>query len=375
MKFVLAPDSFKESMTSKEACNAMERGIKKVIKDAECIKVPMADGGEGTVEALVEATNGSILNIVVKDPLGKDTKAKFGMLGNSKTAIIEMAEASGIALIDREKRNPMITTTYGTGEIIKHALDLGVERIVIGIGGSATNDGGIGMVQALGGKFLDENGKELPFGGGELNRLHKIDISGLDKRLKNIEIEVACDVTNPLCGPKGASHVFGPQKGATEEMVLKLDRNLNHYSKKIKEYLGKDIKDIEGAGAAGGLGAALVAFLDGKLKRGIELVIKHTALEEKLENADFLFTGEGSIDSQTICGKTPMGVALVAKKKGIKTIAFGGRILEGAENLYSIGVTSIFGITPGAISLDKALMDGEKNLERTTENIVRLLKN
>ena len=375
MKFVLAPDSFKESMTSKEACNAMERGIKKVIKDAECIKVPMADGGEGTVEALVEATNGSILNIVVKDPLGKDTEAKFGILGNSKTAIIEMAEASGIALIDREKRNPMITTTYGTGEIIKHALDLGVERIVIGIGGSATNDGGIGMVQALGGKFLDENGKELPFGGGELNRLHKIDISGLDKRLKNIEIEVACDVTNPLCGPKGASHVFGPQKGATEEMVLKLDSNLNHYSKKIKECLGKDIKDIEGAGAAGGLGAALVAFLDGKLKRGIELVIKHTALEEKLENADFLFTGEGSIDSQTICGKTPMGVALVAKKKGIKTIAFGGRILEGTENLYSIGVTSIFGITPGAISLDKALKDGEKNLERTTENVVRLLKN
>lgn len=373
MKFVLAPDSFKESMTSKEACDAMERGIKKVIKDAECIKVPMADGGEGTVEALVWATNGSILKVMVKGPLGNEVEAKFGMLGDSKTAVIEMAEASGIGLVDREKRNPMISTTYGTGQIIKKALDLGAKRIVIGIGGSATNDGGAGMIQALGGRLLDKDGNELSFGGGELGKLSKIDISGLDKRLNDIDIEVACDVTNPLCGEFGASHVFGPQKGATEEMVLELDKNLEHYAEKIKEYLGKDIKDVEGAGAAGGLGAALLAFLDGKLKRGIDIVIEHTKLEEKLEDADFLFTGEGSIDDQTIYGKTPMGVSVVAKAKGVKSIAFGGRVLEGSENLYGIGINAIFSITPGVITLDEALKDGSINLEKTVENVVRLL--
>ncbi|MEG1002478.1 MAG: glycerate kinase [Clostridium sp.] len=373
MKFVLAPDSFKESMSSMEACNAMERGIKKVIKDAECIKVPMADGGEGTVEALVLATGGSIKKVMVKGPLGEATEASFGMLGNSKTAVIEMAEASGIALVNRDDRNPMITTTYGTGEIIKAALDNGADSIVIGIGGSATNDGGAGMLQALGVKLLDENSNELPFGGGALSNLHKIDVSSLDERLKDVSIEVACDVTNPLCGITGASHVFGPQKGATEEMVLELDKNLEHYANKIKEYLGKDIKDAEGAGAAGGLGAALLAFLNGELKRGIELVIKHTNLEEKLKGSDYLLTGEGSIDSQTIFGKTPMGVATVAKKQGARTIAFGGRILDGVENLYDIGVTSIFSITPGVIDLDTALKDGSKNLERTVENVVRLL--
>lgn len=373
MKFVLAPDSFKESMTSKEACDAMERGIKKVIKDAECIKVPMADGGEGTVEALVWATNGSILKVMVKGPLGNEVEAKFGMLGDSKTAVIEMAEASGIGLVDRDKRNPMISTTYGTGQIIKKALDLGAKKIVIGIGGSATNDGGAGMIQALGGRLLDKDGNELSFGGGELGKLSKIDISGLDKRLNDIDIEVACDVTNPLCGEFGASHVFGPQKGATEEMVLELDKNLEHYAEKIKEYLGKDIKDVEGAGAAGGLGAALLAFLDGKLKRGIDIVIEHTKLEEKLEDADFLFTGEGSIDDQTIYGKTPMGVSVVAKKKGVKSIAFGGRVLEGSENLYDIGINAIFSITPGVITLDEALKDGSINLGKTVENVVRLL--
>ena len=373
MKFVLAPDSFKESMTSKEACDAMERGIKKVIKDAECIKVPMADGGEGTVEALVCVTDGSILKAIVKGPLGNDVEAKFGILGDKKTAVIEMAEASGIALVDREKRNPMVSTTFGTGQLIKEALDLGVEKIIIGIGGSATNDGGAGMVQALGGSLLDKDGNELNFGGGELGKLSKIDISKLDKRLKNVKIEVACDVTNPLCGEFGASYVFGPQKGATKDMVAKLDKNLEHFAEKIKEYLGKDIKNVEGAGAAGGLGASLLAFLGCELKKGIDIVIENTNLAEKLEGADFLFTGEGSIDSQTIYGKTPMGVALVAKKKGVKTIAFGGRILEGSENLYDIGINALFSITPGVISLDEALKDESKNLERTAENVVKLL--
>lgn len=373
MKFVLAPDSFKESMTSKEACEAMERGIKKIYKDAECIKVPMADGGEGTVCALVQATKGKMYKATVKNPLGEEIEANFGMLGDSETAVIEMAEASGIELIGKELRNPMITTTYGTGEIIKKALDLGAKKIVIGIGGSATNDGGVGMVQALGGSFKDKDGNEIGFGGGELSKIQTIDISNLDKRLKGIDIEVACDVSNTLCGELGASYIFGPQKGATLEMVKELDSNLNHYADKVYQTLGKDIKNIKGSGAAGGLGAALVGFLDGKLKRGIELVIKHTDLKEKLKGADYLFTGEGSIDSQTIFGKTPMGVSKEAKDLGVKSIAFGGRVLEGSENLYEVGVTAIFGITPGVITLKEALEDGAKNLERTVENVVRLL--
>ncbi|ACD51914.1 glycerate kinase [Clostridium botulinum] len=373
MKFVLAPDSFKESMTSKEACEAMERGIKKVIPNAECIKVPMADGGEGTVEALVESTNGEIHEVEVLNPLGQKVNACFGILGNKTTAVIEMATASGIQLIKREDRNPLITTTYGTGELIKAALDKGIKHIIIGIGGSATNDGGAGMIQALGGKLLDSNGSEISFGGGALNKLENIDLSSLDSRLKDTTIEVACDVTNPLIGEKGASAIFGPQKGATLEVVKELDTNLAHYADVIKRCLGKDIAYAEGAGAAGGLGAALLAFLDGKLKRGIDLVIKHTDLSEKVKGADFLFTGEGSIDSQTIFGKTPIGVAKVAKKENVQTIAFAGRVGKGVENLYPEGIDAIFGILTGVTDIDEALALGKENLERCTENVARVL--
>ncbi|EES49793.1 glycerate kinase [Clostridium botulinum] len=373
MKFVLAPDSFKESMTSKEACEAMERGIKKVIPNAECIKVPMADGGEGTVEALVESTNGEIHEVEVLNPFGQKVNACFGILGNKTTAVIEMATASGIQLIKREERNPLITTTYGTGELIKAALDKGIKHIIIGIGGSATNDGGAGMIQALGGKLLDSNGSEISFGGGALNKLENIDLSSLDSRLKDTTIEVACDVTNPLIGEKGASAIFGPQKGATLEMVKELDNNLAHYADVIKRCLGKDIAYAEGAGAAGGLGAALLAFLDGKLKRGIDLVIKHTDLSEKVKGADFLFTGEGSIDSQTIFGKTPIGVAKVAKKENVQTIAFAGRVGKGVENLYPEGIDAIFGILTGVTDIDEALALGKENLERCTENVARVL--
>ncbi|MCS6132424.1 glycerate kinase [Clostridium botulinum] len=373
MKFVLAPDSFKESMTSKEACEAMERGIKKVIPNAECIKVPMADGGEGTVEALVESTNGEIHEVEVLNPLGQKVNACFGILGNKTTAVIEMATASGIQLIKREERNPLITTTYGTGELIKAALDKGIKHIIIGIGGSATNDGGAGMIQALGGKLLDSNGSEISFGGGALNKLENIDLSSLDSRLKDTTIEVACDVTNPLIGENGASAIFGPQKGATLEVVKELDTNLAHYADVIKRCLGKDIAYAEGAGAAGGLGAALLAFLDGKLKRGIDLVIKHTDLSEKVKGADFLFTGEGSIDSQTIFGKTPIGVAKVAKKENVQTIAFAGRVGKGVENLYPEGIDAIFGILTGVTDIDEALALGKENLERCTENVARVL--
>ena len=374
MKFILAPDSFKESMTSKDACNAMERGIKKVIKDAICIKVPMADGGEGTVEALVESTGGIIVNTLVTHPLGdKKIKAEYGLLGNGEKAIIEMASASGIHLVEREKRNPLITTTYGTGELILDAINRGVKHIIIGIGGSATNDGGAGMLQALGCHLLDKEGNELPFGGAALINLNNIDLTGFDSRLKEVTFEVACDVTNPLIGEKGASRIFGPQKGATEEMVLELDKALSNYAEIIKRKFKVDVANVEGAGAAGGLGAALLTFLNGELKRGIDLIIKHTDLENKIQGSDFVFTGEGAIDNQTIFGKTPMGVAAIAKKHNVKTIAFAGKVGDGVENLYDIGINSIFGIMRGVCSLDEALKNGEINLEKTVENVVRTL--
>ena len=374
MKFVLAPDSFKESMTSKEACDAMEKGIKKVVKNAEIIKVPMADGGEGTVEALVTATNGEFIETLVTHPLGKEkVKARYGILGDGSKAIIEMAEASGIQLVKREERNPYITTTYGTGELILDAINRGVKHILIGIGGSATNDGGAGMIQALGGRLLDSEGNDLPFGGKALENIEKIDLSNLDKRLKDIKFEVACDVTNPLIGEKGASRIFGPQKGATEEMIVVLDNALKNYSEVIKRDLGIDITYEEGAGAAGGLGGALLAFLNAELKKGIELVIKHTNLTEKIKDADFVFTGEGGIDSQTIFGKTPMGVASVAKANNVKTIAFAGKIEEGSENLYEVGITSMFSIMRGVSDIDTALKMGKHNLEKTVENVMRVL--
>lgn len=374
MKFVLAPDSFKESMTSREACDAMEKGIKKVIKDAEIIKVPMADGGEGTVEALVTATNGEFIQVLVTHPLGNEkVKARYGILGDGSKAIIEMAEASGIQLVKREDRNPYITTTYGTGELILDAINKGAKHILIGIGGSATNDGGAGMIQALGGRLLDKDGEDIAFGGKALENIEKIDLSNLDKRLKNVKFEVACDVTNPLIGETGASRIFGPQKGATEEMIVILDNALKNYAEVIKKDLGIDITYEEGAGAAGGLGGALLAFLNAELKRGIDLVIKHTNLSEKIKAADFVFTGEGGIDSQTIFGKTPMGVASVAKDNNVKTIAFAGKVEEGCENLYDIGITSIFSIMRGVTDLDNALRMGSYNLEKTVENVLRII--
>ncbi|ABK60931.1 MULTISPECIES: glycerate kinase family protein [Clostridium] len=373
MKFVLAPDSFKESMTAKEAAEAMERGIKKAIPDAECIKVPMADGGEGTVQSLVDATDGEIIEVEVTGPDCNKVKAVYGILGDGKTAVIEMASASGIHLVKKEKRNPLYTTTYGTGELIKSALNRGVKNILIGIGGSATNDGGAGMLEALGAKFYDKYGDELAFGGGALEKLEKIDLSNFDERVKDVNIEVACDVNNPLTGENGASYIFGPQKGATEDMVKDLDNSLKNYAKVIKEQLGCDVENVPGAGAAGGLGAGLMAFLDADLRKGVELVIKYTKLEEKIKGADYVFTGEGSVDSQTVFGKTPFGVSTVAKKYNIPTIAFAGRIGDGVEELYKHGINSIVGILQGVTNLDEALRSGSKNIQKTSENIARIL--
>lgn len=373
LTIVLAPDSFKESMTAKEACEAMERGIKKVNNNINCIHVPMADGGEGTMQSLVDATNGKVYSLKVVGPLGNEVEAQYGILGDGDVGILEMASASGIHLVSTEKRNPLLTTTYGTGQIIKACLDHGVKKLLIGLGGSATNDGGAGVIQALGGKLLDKQGNELSFGGGELGKLNSIDLENFDSRLKDIAIEVACDVNNPLCGEKGASNVFGPQKGATKEMIGILDNNLKHYADIIKRQLGKDVLNEPGAGAAGGLGAGLMAFLDGTLKKGIEMVIEYASLEEKVKDADMVWTGEGSIDFQTQYGKTPLGVATVAKKYNKPVIALAGRVGEGIDVLYEKGIDSIFGIMKGVTPIEEALANGQENIEKTAENIIRLM--
>ena len=372
-KYVVAPDSFKESMTAKEVCDAMEKGIKKADSAAEVIKVPMADGGEGTVDSLVDATNGQRVIVEVTGPLGNKISAYYGILGNGTTAVIEMAKASGLEIVEKKKRNPIITTTFGTGELIRDALDHNVKEIIIGLGGSSTNDGGSGMAQALGAKLLDQNNNQISFGGGNLDKLDKIDISDLDSRLQDVKIILASDVTNPLIGKDGASRVFGPQKGATPEMVEKLENNLQHYAKIIKRDLNKDVASVSGAGAAGGLGAGLMAFTTCKMRQGVDIAIEVTKLEEKVKSADYVFTGEGGTDFQTIFGKTPYGVAKLGKKYHKPVISLAGYLGEGIDSLYSEGFTAIFGIIPGACDLSTALKNGPSNVARTTENIVRLL--
>ncbi|KOR76126.1 glycerate kinase [Paenibacillus solani] len=370
---VLAPDSFKESMTAKEVCAAMERGIQKGNPNVTCIHVPMADGGEGTMQSLVDATGGTVHTVMVTGPLGDEVEASYGISGDGCTGVLEMASASGIHLVPPAQRNPLTATTYGTGELIKACLDHGINQLLIGIGGSATNDGGAGVVQALGGKLLDAEGKELAFGGGELGRLASVDLGGFDPRLQHVKVEVACDVNNPLCGETGASQVFGPQKGATPAIIEQLDSNLRHYAEIIKQQLGKDIALYPGAGAAGGLGGGLLVFLNGTLKKGIEMVIDYTGLEEKVRQADMVWTGEGGMDFQTQYGKTPLGVAMVAKKHGKPVVALAGRIGDRIEVLYDQGIDAVFGIMPGAVSLTEALANGQQNIERTSENIVRLM--
>ena len=373
MKIAIAPDSFKESMTAKEVCGSVERGILSIFPNCEIIKIPMADGGEGTLESLVDATDGKIYSENTLNPLGEEIISRYGILNEKKTAVIEMASSSGLELIPIEKRNPYITTTYGTGQLILKALDHNIEKIILGIGGSATNDGGSGMLQALGARLLDEKGEKIGFGGFELSKLDRIDFSTLDKRLKNIEILVACDVTNPLTGENGATYVFGPQKGGTKEMLEVLDNNLCHYSKIVKRDLNIEIDNIPGAGAAGGLGGGLLA-LGGVLKKGIEIVMEITDFEDKIKNSDLIITGEGGMNSQTICGKTPFGVAKVAQKYKIPVIGIAGDLGKGYEILYENGFDAIFSIMPGVRTLEDALKSGKINVENTIRNIFSILK-
>lgn len=373
MKIVVAPDSFKESMTAKEVCDYIEKGLKSVSEDWEIVKVPMADGGEGTLEALIDATNGRIFNEKTIGPLGNEINSRFGILGGKNIAIIEMASTSGLELISPEKRNPYITTTFGTGQLMLKALEQNVEKIILGIGGSATNDGGAGMLQALGAKLLDKDGNQIAFGGYELSKLEKVDFSNLDERIKRVEILVACDVTNPLTGENGSAHIFAKQKGATPEMIQVLDKNLLHYAEIIKKDLNIDIDNIPGAGAAGGLGAGLLT-IGAVLKKGIDIVIEANEIEKKVQGADLVITGEGSIDGQTRFGKTPYGVVTVAKKYNVPTIALAGNVEKNIEVLYDYGFDAIFSIMQGVDTLENALKNGKENIEKVANNIGRLIK-
>lgn len=372
MKILIAPDSFKGSLSALEVADNIEKGILKVDKDIEIIKVPMADGGEGTLQSLVDSHAGEIIEKEVTGPLGNKINSYFGFLNKSKTGVIEMALASGLPLIPENKLNPMKTTTYGTGELIKAALDRGAEELIIGIGGSATNDAGVGMAQALGAEFKDENGNEISFGGGELEKIKTIDISNLDPRLEKVKIRAACDVSNELYGPNGAAYVYGPQKGANQEMVKVLDDNLKHFAEILKEQLGIDIQSVRGSGAAGGLGAGLVAFLNAELESGIEIVLDATSLAKKMKDVDLVITGEGRLDGQTINGKTPIGVARVAKKENIPVIAISAIFGEGIEKVTSSGIDAVFNMLQNLdLSMEK---DTEKWLQFVSEQIIRLIR-
>lgn len=376
MKIVIAMDSFKESISSIEAINAVEKGILKANENFKrniiIEKIPIADGGEGTVESILSTIGGKLIPTKVLNPLGKEIESFFGILPDD-TAIIEMAAASGLNLLYKEERNPLYTTTYGTGQLIKAALNHGSQKIILGIGGSATNDGGVGMAQALGVRFLDKENKELKYGGYHLSNLKKIDISNIHPKVKDTEIIIASDVTNTLCGAQGATRIYGPQKGADKEMMDLLDHNLKHFTKIIKKDLNKDILNIPGSGAAGGLGAGLIAFLDAKLHKGIDLITDLVDFKKKIFDADIILTGEGSIDGQSIYGKVPSGIGKIASKYKKTVICIGGRLEEGYESLYDVGITSIFSIVDKPMNLQEAIEKGALLLERESENIFRLL--
>lgn len=373
MKIVIAPDSFKESLTALEVANAIETGFKRIFPNAEYVKLPMADGGEGTVQSLVDATQGRLIEAEVTAPLGNQVKSFFGLSGDGKTAIIEMAAASGLHLVPMDKRNPCQTTSFGTGELIKQALDLGVQHIILGIGGSATNDGGAGMLQALGLRLLDKNGQSIDFGGAALSNLAEIQMADLAPRLQHVQIEVACDVNNPLCGERGASAIFGPQKGATPEIVKELDAALAHFAQIAERDCDKQIKEQPGAGAAGGMGGGLLLLPNVQLKAGVQIVLDNLKLAEQVKDADLVITGEGRMDAQSILGKTPIGVARMAKQFNKPVIAIVGCLREDYEVVYEHGIDAVFPIIRSLGDLPTILKQGEQNLISTTQNVARLL--
>ncbi len=380
MKIVVAPDSFKGSLIAAEAARAMEVGIRHVYPDADVILIPMADGGEGFVEAVLLATGGRIETARVLNPLGKHIEARYGICEDGTTAVIEMAAASGLTLLSLEQRNPLITTSYGAGELICQALDAGCRKILLGIGGSATTDGGAGMAQALGVRFIGAGNKAIdePLAGGRLNEIERIEMSNLDMRIAQCEIVVACDVDNPLLGPRGAARIYGPQKGATPQQVELLEKNLSHFARLItrdvRRDVGCDVSDIPGAGAAGGLGAGLMAFCGATLRSGVELIMEIVQLEKRLEGADLVLTGEGRSDAQTISGKAPWGVAQAAKRVGIPVALLTGEIGEGAEQLYQHGIDILHPIVVGPMTQHEAMAQAGELLTAATERLFRILR-
>lgn len=373
LRIVLAPDSFKESMTAREVCDAMQAGLEESLPGATYVHVPMADGGEGTMRSLVDARGGAIERAQVSDPLGRPVEASYGLLADGRTAVIEMAAASGLELVAPADRDPLAASTRGTGELMLAALDRGVRHFIIAIGGSATNDGGAGLAGALGVRFLDASGADLPPGGAALARLDRIDASGIDPRVAEITVQVACDVDNPLCGPDGASAVYGPQKGATPAMVVDLDLALARYAHVVERDLRRDVADVPGAGAAGGLGAGLLAFTPARLRRGVQIVVDETRLADAVALADLVLTGEGRIDGQTAHGKTPFGVAQVARAAGVPVIAIAGTLGDGAEDLLGVVFDAVFPILGRLDPLEVALAEGPDNVRRTCRNLGRLL--
>lgn len=373
MKILVAPDSFKGSLTAMEAAENIGKGIHRADSEIDVDLLPMADGGEGTVQSLVDATEGKIIEKEVTGPLANKVEAFYGLLGDGKTAVIEMAAASGLPLVPEGKKNPLKTTTYGTGELIASALEHGVEQIIIGIGGSATNDAGVGMAQALGAEITDAEGNEVAFGGGNLNQIEKINLKNLDPRLKDVEILVACDVDNPLYGEDGAAYVYAPQKGADKEMVEILDQNLRHFNQIAVKELGKDTNKIPGAGAAGGLGAGLVAFLDAELKAGVDIVLEIINFESRLKDVDLVITGEGMLDGQSIYGKTPVGVSRSAAKKDIPVIAVAGTLGRGVEKVLDHGINAYFSIIDRPAELREIKERSPELLANLSEQIIRTI--
>jgi glycerate 2-kinase len=370
MRIVIAPDSFKESLSAEEACAAMAEGVRRALPEAVIESVPMADGGEGTVDALVAATGGRVVRADATGPLGESVIAAYGVLGDGETAVIEMAAASGLALVPVKRRDARVTTTRGTGELMVHEMDAGLTRLIIGLGGSATNDGGAGMAQALGYGLRDDDGNELVPGGTALAQLATIDTTNRHSRLDACDVRVACDVTNPLCGPNGASHVYGPQKGADTGAARELDAALAHFAAIVEKQLGVSVKDVPGAGAAGGLGAGLIAFAGGTLQPGFEIVAEATNLRERMAGADLVLTGEGRLDGQSVQGKTPVGVARMAKSMGIPAIALAGSLGDGYEAVLDEGITAALAIAPADMPLDEALATGAKLLANATNRAV-----
>lgn len=371
MKIVTAPNAFKGSLTATEAAIAMEAGIRRIIPEAEVIQVPVADGGDGLVEVAVEALNGEMRSLEVAGPRNSTLEANFCYVQSMDLVTVEMALASGLALLPEDLQDPTLTTTFGTGELIKAGLDIGVSRINVGIGGSATNDGGIGMAQALGVRFLDKNGSELPGIGASLASIVKIDLSGLDPRIRETTIEAVCDVENPLYGPEGAAFVYGPQKGASPEQVKELDKGLKNLAELIQKDLGMDVADMPGAGAAGGLGAGLHAFLGAKLCKGIDLIFDLVGLPKKLSGADLALTGEGQIDFQTVFGKAPGGVGVAARAQGIPCFAIAGSIGKELGDLHKSGINAVFSLCPGPMTLEESMKLSKENVTRVTEQAIR----